>query len=259
MKNIWKIAKKEFRSYFVSPVGYIVLSLFSMLAGWFFFYYLNRFNSLVTYYQMMRQIDVLRQINLNRLVMARLFRELHMLFNIFLPAVTMRLIAEEKKQKTMELLLTSPLRTRDIVMGKYVSVLMFLAVMMALTLIYPALLFIYGDPSPEIVPIITGYVGLFLVGSCILSAGLFASSMTENQIVAFVMGLFISLLFYVIAYPSSAIGGSIGGFLQYLSLKESLEGSLRAFIDTKSIIYYVSFSFVWLFLTHRVIEGIRVK
>lgn len=259
MRNIWKIARKEIKSYFVSPIGYIILSLFAVLSGWFFFNYASRFNSLVTYYLMTKQPEMLNQMNLNRFVITPLFGELLMLFNVFIPAVTMRLIAEEKKQKTIELLFTSPLRTSEIVLGKYLSVILFLCLMIGITLIYPVILFIYGRPGPELWPIITGYGGLFLVGCCVASIGLFASSVTENQIVAFVTSLSISLLFYIISMPAAGIGGAIGDVLKYLSLKDQFGTLANAFVDTRVIVYYISFSFVWLFLTYRVIEGLRSR
>ncbi|MGA2090596.1 MAG: ABC transporter permease subunit [Endomicrobiales bacterium] len=259
MSIIWKIAQKELKSYFVSPIGYIVLSLFSVLAGWYFFNNINNFNDLVTSYQMTRQPDVLNQINLNRFVVVPLFQELLMLFNIFLPALTMRLIAEEKKQKTIELLFTSPVHTYEIILGKYLSVLIFLTIMLGLTLVYPVILFIYGSPGPEIIPIMTGYAGLFLVGTCILSVGIFASSITENQIVAFVLSISISMSFYIISMPASAMGGVIGNIMNFVSLKEQFNGLANAFVDSRTIIYYLSFSFVWLYLTHRVMEGLRSR
>lgn len=257
MKNIYIIAKKEIKSYFVSPIGYIVLSLFSLLSGWFFFNHINQFNALVTYYQMSQQPDVLNQVNLNRFVVVRLFDELLMLLNVFLPAITMRLIAEEKKQKTIELLYTSPLKTYEIMLGKYLSVVIMLVLMLSLTFIYQIILFIFGQPGPEILPIITGYIGLFLVGAGILSVGIFASSVTENQIIAFILALSISLLFYIIHLPAASIGGLIGNVLSFLSLKNQFTGLANAFIDTRVIIYYLSFIFIWLYLTHRVLEGLR--
>jgi ABC-2 type transport system permease protein len=259
MDKIWIIARKELRGNFVSPIGYIVLSLFSVLAGWFFFNHVNSFNSLVTYYQMSRQPDVLNQINLNRFVMVPLFQELLMLLSIFLPAITMRLIAEEKKQKTLELLFTSPIHTYEIILGKYLSVLLFFALMLGLTLIYPLILIIYGSPGPELIPIITGYAGLFLVGGCILSIGVFASSITENQIVAFVLSISIAMVFYIISMPAGNIGGVFGDIMSFLSIKEQFNGLANAFIDSRALIYYISFIFAWLFLSHRVIEGLRVR
>ncbi len=259
MDKIWIIASKELRGNFVSPIGYIVLSLFSVLAGWFFFNHVNSFNSLVTYYQMSRQPDVLNQINLNRFVIVPLFQELLMLLSIFLPAITMRLIAEEKKQKTLELLFTSPIQTYEIILGKYLSVLMFFAIMLALTLIYPLILIIYGSPGPELIPIAIGYIGLFLVGGCILSIGVFASSITENQIVAFVLSISIAMLFYIISLPAANVGGVFGDIMSFLSLKDQFNGMANAFIDSRALLYYISFIFVWLFLSHRVIEGLRVR
>ncbi|MFH1075106.1 MAG: ABC transporter permease subunit [Candidatus Firestonebacteria bacterium] len=257
MNNIWTITRKELKSFFTSPIGYIVLSLFSMLAGWFFFNHLNRFNSLVAFYQMSQQPDVLNQINLNQFVVVRLFQELLMLLSVFLPGISMRLFAEEKKQKTIELLFTSPVHTYEIILGKYFSVIIFLCIMLGLTAIYPLILFIYGSPGPELAPIITGYIGLFFVGACILSIGVFASSITENQIIAFASTLSISLLFYIIGLLASAGGPQIGELLTYLSLKEHFNRLAVAFIDTRTFVYFLSFIFVWLFLTYRAIEGLR--
>lgn len=259
MDNIFKIARHEIKLYFITPIGYIVLSLFSVLAGWFFFHHVNQFNDLVTHFQMSQQPDVLNQINLNRFVLARLFQELLMLMNVFIPALTMRLIAEEKKQKTIELLMTSPLETYEIILGKFFSVMVFVGLMLGITFIYPVILYIFGRPGPELVTIITGYIGLLLVSSCIASVGLFASAITENQIIAFIIALFISNLFYVISLPAPQIAGPAGELLRFLSLRDNFNSLARAFIDTRVIIYYISFTFIWLFLTHRAIEGTRIR
>ena len=259
MDIIYKIARKELKSYFVSPMGYVVISLFSVISGWFFFNHINRFNSLVTYYQMAKQPEALNQLNLNQFVVIPLFKQILMLLNIFLPAVTMRLFAEEKKQKTIELLFTSPIHTHEIILGKYLAVLCFLLLMLGITVIHPVILYMYGSPGPEFLPILTGYVGLFLVGACILSVGIFASSITENQIIAFVIALSVSMLFYIIGLPASTIGGPVGQFLSYLSISEHFNGLAHAFVDTRIFIYYFSFILAWLFVTYRVIEGLRIK
>ena len=257
--NVWRIARQELKALFVSPIGYVVLSLFSVLEGWFFFNHVNRFNDLVAAGLMSRRPDALNQINLQRFVVEPLFSEILMLLMIFLPAITMRLVAEEKKQKTMELLLTCPLRTSEIILGKYLSVLTFMGVMLGLTLIHPGLLFVFGRPGPDILPLVTGYAGLFLAGACILSVGLFASCLTENQIVAFVLTVFLSHLFSMISWPAPLIGGATGDLLRALSVKDHTMSLVRAFIDTRGLIYLTSFSFFWLFLSHRVIEGSRVR
>jgi ABC-2 type transport system permease protein len=254
----WVIARKELKGYFVAPIGYIILSLFAVLAGWFFFGHVRRFNDLVAYYSMVQQPDVLNQINLNRFVVVKFFQELLMLLTIFLPAVTMRLFAEEKRQKTMELLFTSPVTTTEIVLGKYLSVLLFFLIMMLITLPYPVILFVFGRPGPDILPIITGYTGIFLVGASVLAAGTFASSITENQIIAFIVGVTIAALFTSLGGPAS-LQGSIGPFLSTLSLKENFTGFANAVIDTRPLVFYASFIFLWLFITQRVIEGLKLR
>lgn len=208
---------------------------------------------------MSRRPDALNQINLQRFVVEPLFSEIFMLLMVFLPAITMRLVAEEKKQKTMELLLTCPLRTSEIILGKYLSVVAFLGLMLGLTVIHPTLLFVFGRPGPDLLPLLTGYAGLFLAGTCILSVGLFASCVTENQIVAFVLTVFLSQLFAMISWPAPVIGGTAGDILRALSLKDHTMSLVRAFVDTRGVVYLASFASFWLFLSHRVIEGSRVK
>ncbi len=154
--NVWRIARQELKSYFVSPIGYVVLSLFSVLEGWFFFNHVNRFNDMVAAGLMSRRPDALNQINLQRFVVEPLFSEIFMLLMVFLPAITMRLVAEERKQKTLELLLTCPLRTSEIILGKYLSVVAFLGLMLGLTVIHPTLLFVFGRPGPDLLPLLTG-------------------------------------------------------------------------------------------------------
>jgi ABC-2 type transport system permease protein len=259
MKRIWVIARKELKGYFISPTGYIILSLFSVLAGWFFFDHVRQFNSLVAFYQMSQQPDVLNQINLNRFVVAKFFQELMMLLNIFLPAVTMRLFAEERRQKTMELLTTSPLTTSEIVLGKYLSVLLFFLIMIAITLPYPVILFIFGRPGPDLIPILTGYIGIVLVGASILAVGTFASSVTENQIIAFIVGISLAMFFSIISLPAKSLSGPFASILGALSLKDNFTGLASAIVDTRPLIFYLTFTFGWLFITQRVIDGSKLK
>jgi ABC-2 type transport system permease protein len=208
---------------------------------------------------MSRQADVLNRVNVNQFVVIKFFQELLLILNIFLPAVTMRLFAEEKRQKTMELLLTSPLSTAEIVLGKYLSVVLFFSIMLASTFLFQIVLFVYGRPGPDLIPILTGYVGLFLVGAAVLAAGTFASSVTENQIIAFIVGITLAMLFSSVSMPANALSGPIGAVLASLSLKENFTGLANAFVDTRPLVYYATFIFAWLFATHRVIEGMKVR
>ncbi|MBK8869564.1 MAG: Gldg family protein [Elusimicrobia bacterium] len=253
-----RIAVHDLKSYFVSPIGYVVLALFSVLEGWFFFNHVTRFNDVLGVALMSGRPDTLNQINLHRLVVEPLFKETLMLLLVFLPAVTMRLLAEEKKQKTLELLLTSPLRTGDIVMGKFLSAVSFLLILLGFTTLHPILLFVFGQPGPDLAPLLTGYLGLFLAGACVVSVGLFASSLTENQIVAFVVTVFLAHLFALISGPAPALGGLWGDLLRAVCIKDHAVALFRGFVDTRGLIYLGSFIFFWLFLTQRIVEGTRV-
>jgi len=235
----------------------VVLTLFSVLTGWFFFNLLSRFIAMLGYFQVFRRPDLLEQLNLNAMVMEPLFYNMLVVLLIFVPALTMRLLAEEKKLRTAELLLTSPLTTVEIITGKFLASLIFLAILIGITFIFPALLFYYGDPAPEQGPIVAGYLGLFLTGAAYLSIGLFASSLTENQIVAFVVGVFLLFLFYVISWPAGAVGSTLGGFLHHLSLPEQFQDFAKGIIDTTAVVFYLSFSLFWLFLTQRVMDSAR--
>ena len=193
MTNIWAIAYKEIRNYFVSPVAYVVLAGFLLLCGWFFWIYLLQFSQTVAMYAQL-QPQALEQLNLNDMVMAPLLQNMVIIFLIMMPMVTMRLFAEERAQGTDELLLTSPIDTLEIALGKFLGAGMFLLVLLGCTLVYPGILMLYGDP--EIGSIVTGYLGILLVGLTFIALGLFTSTLTDNQIVAAVSAFVMLLLFF---------------------------------------------------------------
>jgi len=174
-----------------------------------------------------------------------------------IPLITMRLFSEEKKMKTDELLMTSPVSINSIVLGKFLSSLCFFLVILGLTAIYPWILFKYGTPAPELGPILTGYLGLFLLGACFIAIGLLASSLTENQIVAAVIGFVTLLLFYVIGWPASTVGPTAGKVLEYLSLLDHFTGFSKGLLESKDIIYFLSVILFALFLSKRSLESMR--
>ncbi|TAK04489.1 hypothetical protein EPO44_06750, partial [bacterium] len=182
MKTIFLIAGKEIRSLFVSPVAYVVLTGFLLLGGWFFFNLLFRFTYLLTLYTSFQNLQGLQSLNLNEHVIAPLLHNLTIMLVIMIPIITMRTFAEEKKNGTYELLLTSPLTVTQLVLGKFLGSLFFVLVMILLTGIYPAILLLYGNPELGILA--SGYLGLFLLAVVFVSVGLLTSSLTENQIVA---------------------------------------------------------------------------
>jgi ABC-2 type transport system permease protein len=255
VRNVLTIAGRELKSYFVSPIAYVVLTGFLLLGGWFFFNLLARFNLLLTIYSAQQNPQVLQRLNLNEFVIAPLLHNLSVVLVILVPVITMRTLAEEKKAGTYELLLTSPLRISEIVIGKFLGSFVFVALMVALTGVYPVILFAYGNPETGVV--LGGYLGLLLLATSFVAVGVLTSSLTENQIIAAVSCLVSLLLLYIIAWPADNAGETIGAVLRYVSLTEHFAQMVKGVIDSKDLVYFASVIVLALFLTHRSVETIR--
>jgi ABC-2 type transport system permease protein len=256
VRNVLTIAGRELRSIFASPIAYVVMTGFLLLGGWFFFNLLARFNLLVTMYSSFQGgAEAMERLNVNEFVLAPLFHNLSVVLVILVPMITMRGFAEEKRAGTYELLLTSPVSTGEIVLGKFVGMVAFISVMVALTSIYGVILWIYGNPEMGIM--LSGYAGLLLLAITFVTIGLFASSLTENQIIAAVTGLVMLLLLFVIAWPADSAGETLGGVLRYVSVTEHFSGLIKGVVDTKSLVYFATMIVGWLFLTQRSVESIR--
>jgi len=255
VRNVLTIAGREIKSYFVSPIAYVVLTGFLLLGGWFFFNLLARFNLLLTIYSAQQRPDVLQRLNLNEFVIAPLLHNLSVVLVILVPVITMRSLAEEKKAGTYELLLTSPLRVSEIVLGKFLGSFVFVAIMVALTGVYPLILFAYGNPETGVV--LGGYLGLLLLATSFVAVGVLTSSFTENQIIAAVSCLVALLLLYIIAWPADNAGETIGAILRYVSLTEHFSQMVKGIIDSKDLVYFATVVVLALFLTHRSVESIR--
>ncbi len=253
MTNAWSIAKKELRAYFTSPIAYSVIAVFLLLVGFFFYSALSWFNMQAM--QMAQNPYYYNQININQMVFAPLFHNMSIILLLMLPLLTMRLFAEEKKIGTEELLYTSPLSVNQIILGKYVASILVLAVMLLLTGILAVFAFAYGNP--EVPPLLTGYLGLFLLGAAFIAVGIFFSSLTENQIVSAILTFGALLLFWVLSWASTSAGGAWKGILEYTSFFQHFDDMTRGILDTKDLVYYVSFAFFGLFLTHSVIQSRR--
>jgi ABC-2 type transport system permease protein len=253
MANIYAIARKELRAYFASPTGYVVLGLFAVLFGIFFYGTLNWF---VRQGMGMSPFGMGPQsVNVNQMMIRPLLGQTSVLILFILPMVTMRTYAEEKRSGTMELLLTSPLTDLQIILGKFFGAMALYGLMLLVSLLYIGVLFIYG--TPEWRPIATGYLGLLLLGGSFISLGLFISSLTKNQIVA-VMGTFATLLLlWVINWLGDSSGPTTQQVLSYLSITEHLDDFTKGVIDTRHVIYYVSFITFGLFLTARSVDSER--
>ena len=255
MRNAFTIAGKELRSYFVSPVAYVVLTGFLLLGGWFFFNLLARFNFLLSIYSAMRNPEAQMRLNLNDFVIAPLLHNLSVVLVILVPVITMRSFAEEKRSGTYELLMTSPLSITEIVAGKFLGALGFLIVMLGLTGIYPLILLMYGNPEMGVIA--AGYLGLLLLATAFLTVGLLTSSFTENQIIAAVSCLVLLLLLYVISWPAETAGPVLGAVLKYVSLTEHFGEMVKGVLDTKDLVYFGSVILLALFLTQRSVESVR--
>jgi ABC-2 type transport system permease protein len=255
VRNILAIAGKDLRSHFTSPIAYVILTGYLLLAGWFFFNLLANFNQMLTAYMTARAPEMLETLNLNEWVIAPLLHNLAVVLVILVPMLTMRSFAEEKKSGTYELLMTSPISVAEIVVGKFAGGFVFLLLMVALTGLYPLILLWFGDP--EVGVIVSGLVGLFLLGSSFVAIGLFTSSLTDNQIIAAVSCLVALLLLYIIAWPAQSAGDTLGPFLRYLSLTEHFNELVRGVIDTRDVMYFLSVIALALFLTLRSVESLR--
>jgi len=250
MKNIWAICKKEIRTYFTSPIAYVLITVFLVLVGFFFYSLIWVFNSQSL--QMARNQYYFQQLNINQMVYSPLFHNMSIILLLMIPLLTMRLFSEEKKRQTDELLYTSPISISQIILGKYFASLFVLLAMLLLTGILSIFTFAYGNP--ELVPLLNGYLGLFLMGAAFIAAGIFFSSLTENQIVAAVLTFGTLLLFWILNWASYSAGGIWKGVLNYLSFLQHFDDMTRGILDTTDVVYYISFIFFGLFLTYSVIQ-----
>jgi len=253
--KVWPIFKKELRLYFTSPVAYAVGTIFLLIAGY-FFYSIFAFFTMASMQAMMNPA-MARELNVTDSVLRPLFSNLSVILLLIMPLLTMRLIAEERRAGTIELLLTYPVRDGAVLAGKYLAALALYAMMIGLTLAYPAMVAYFAQL--EWGPLLTGYLGLLLMGAMFLAVGLFASSVTENQIVAAVITFGVLLMFWVIGWSADAAGGAFGRVLAHLSILEHNESFSRGVLDTKDIIYYLNFTALALFLTLRMLEARRWK
>jgi ABC-2 type transport system permease protein len=255
MQNILAIWQREMKSYFVSPIAYVVLTVFLFLSGFFFFSLLT---AVVQSTMMQAQMGQGSQpIDVPGIVTRSLFQTTSVVLLFIIPMLTMGLFAEEKKRGTIELLLTTPVGNFQALAGKYLASLTFLVLMFLSSVITIAPLFVYG--RPEWKTIFSGYLGMFLYGAALLAIGLFISTLTENQIVAVIITFGISLVLWLIDAFSASATGVAKSVISYLSVISHLDDFIKGVIDTSHIIYYVTFAFVGLFLAYRSLESMRWK
>lgn len=255
MRNVFTIAGREVRSYFSSPVAYVLLAVFLALGGYFFWALLAAFNQSLAIYSMMQNPQMLQRFNLNEMVISPLLANMAVLLIFIVPAITMRMFPEEKRSGTYELLLTAPLRVGEIVLGKFLGGLVLVLVMVGLSGFFGLLLAAYGNP--EIPMMLTGYLGLALLAVSFLALGTLISSFTDNVVVAYVGTLFSLLVLYTIGWLGETVQGVGGDIIRYVSITDHFSEMSRGVIDTTDLVYFATLLVVSLFLTHRSVESVR--
>ena len=257
-RNIGLVFSRELKSYFSSLTVYIVIVMFLLMTGYFFYNLLATFS--VVSFQAQADPMLARQyqlLNINETVIRPLFGSISIILLIMTPLLTMRLFAEEKKTGTIELLLTFPVNDLDVVLGKYFACLAIQLIMILMTVTYPVLIVVLGEPEP--MPILTGYLGLILLGAAAISLGIFTSSVTENQIVSASISFGILFFFWLISYSVPLVSPGLGTLLGYLSINEHINSLSKGVIDSEDIVYYLCFTVLFLFLTLRSLETNRWK
>ena len=253
MNNILAIAHKELKSYFSTPIAYVVIGFFALLFGYFFYAMLVIFN------QQSAQFGGLEggAVDINQQLIRPLFLNASVILLFVLPLITMRTYSEEKRSGTIELLLTSPVTDVEIILGKFLGAMALYAAMLAITVIHMLLLFSYANPKPEWTVPVIGYVGLLLMGGCFISVGLLISSLTKNQIVSGMVTFAVFLLLWVINWMADSAGPTGRSILSFLSITDHLDDFTRGIIDTKHVVYYLSVITFGLFLTAKSVDSER--
>ncbi len=255
MKKILIIAWKDLRTYFVLPSAYVICVIFILFSGLFFYDNLSIF--FLSKLQPLPWEEIAAQKDLNHMVVQPYLHSLSILY-LLIPVITMRLFAEENRLRTDELLYSSPISSYQIVAGKYIAAVILFMVLLLFTVQHMLFLCIFGNP--DIGPIITGYLGLFLVGLAYLAIGLFCSALTDNQIIAAIVTFGIICFFWMVGLAPYIISDiEIANMLKYFSLQEHFHTFTKGLIDLKDIVYILSFIFFSLFLTHQTIESRRWK
>lgn len=238
MRNILTIAQKELSTYFVSPVAYVVAALFLVVMGYLFAVPVVAF----------RNAPIMA-------IIRSLFFNMAVVLLLLSPALTMRLLAEEQRMGTIELLLTSPVRDWEVVLGKFLGSLGFYTVMLLLTGFFPFIATRVGNP--DLGPILSSYLGAYLMGAAFLAVGVFASSLTQNQIIAAVAAFAILLLLWLIDATANIASGNLAPALRYLSLITHFDDFTKGVVDTSHLVYYLSVIAAFLFLATRSLETRR--
>ena len=230
-KPLLNILKREVKSYFISPIAYIVILIYLVVTGWFFF----------STFFLSQRADLREFFSLVPLILA-----------FVVPAVTMRLFSEEFSSGSYEILFTLPVNSYHILFGKYLASLMFILLMIIPTISYPIFISRFGDLDWG--PVIGGYIGTILLAAVYCAIGLFASSLTKNQIVAFIIALAVCFFLFLVDKILFLLPGFLAGFVQFLGVDYHFSNIAKGIIDSRDVIYFVSVGALALYATHIVIN-----
>jgi ABC-2 type transport system permease protein len=250
VRNTLAIAQKELRSYFSSPIAYIIIGFFALPFGVFFYLYLGAFVR-----QSLQMAQYGGNMNVNQQVIRYVLQNASVIILFVMPMITMRTYSEEKRSGTIELLLTSPVTDVQIIVGKFLGALGLYVAMLLVTVLYIGILFVYGNPEWR--PLIAAYTGLLLMGGAFLALGLLISSTTNNQIVAGVVTFVVFLMLWIVGWFAESAGPVLGDLTKYLSITEHFDDFSKGIIDTKHVIYYLSLITFGLFLTAKSVDSER--
>jgi len=256
MRNFWYIFVKEFRSYFNSPIAFVVITIFTVLSGYYFYNIFAGFSTLS--FQAQTNPMIAKQygaLNVTQSVIRPFIGTVSGVMLIMLPMLTMRSFSEEKKSGTIELLLTYPVTDLEAIMGKFAGCMGIFLIMLGLT--FPSIILVEVFGNPEWGVIIAGYAGLLLMGAAFISLGIFMSTLTENQVVAAVLTFSCLLVFYIISYTADLAGETIGRVLEYLSFNYHIRTFVKGVIDSSDLTYYLLFIIFFVFLSNRSLESKR--
>jgi ABC-2 type transport system permease protein len=257
MRSLYAIYRKEMNHYFVSPVAYIIIGIFLIATGFFFHVILAGMMQQAMSSQLQgMQMGMPSDFDVPSQTMRNFFGSLSFLMLLLIPILTMGVYAEERKRGTMELLMTSPVRDIELVLGKFLASITLLGLMLLPTVFYQVFMYLHSDPMPPWRILLAGYLGAVLLGGSLMALGSFISSLTENQLIAAVMTFAAFLVVWLLDIGHS-LGGGWGTVFSYLSVIRNYEDFTRGVIDTSSLIYYGSFMFLFVFLTVRTVDSMR--
>jgi ABC-2 type transport system permease protein len=252
VRNVITIWRKELRSYFASPVAYLLLTMFAIIFGLFFWITVSYFAKEGIESQVRGEMFPM---NLNERVIRPLLANAAVVGLFMIPLITMRLFAEEKRAGTIELLVTSPIRDGELILGKWLAALTLYSGMLLLTALNFIFIFKYGNPDWK--PLAIGYLGLLLQAGAMLAIGMFISTLTKNQIIAGAATFGVCLLLWIVGWVSGFETATWAQVLSYLSVTTHTESFSKGVLDSKDAVYFVSLTFVGIFFTARSLESLR--